>query len=111
MHKRGYTKHLSDVPKSLYYLTRIVLSLGQDFLQDIWVNQGVRQVCCISQKFNINIDGRVTEWKFIVDPGIKNKYNINQYNSVCGSSGIIKNNECKFQGQYSSYIKSVWITT
>ena len=50
----------------------IVLSTGEDLIQEIYINQEVWQECSLSPtSFSIYIDVIVKEWKLRVNPGIK----------------------------------------
>lgn len=57
MERRGFLRHLIRAVRSLYRDTRIVISLGQQFTQEIKTTQGVRQGCGLSPTlFNIYIN-------------------------------------------------------
>ena len=43
MCEKNYPKHFLDVIKSLYSRTRIVLSIGEDLTEEIYIDKGVRQ--------------------------------------------------------------------
>ena len=58
--KRGYPKHLVDVTKSLFYRTRIVLTIREYLTEEIYINQGVRKGSNVSlTSCNIYIDNNV----------------------------------------------------
>lgn len=70
--ERGYPLHLVNVIKSLYNKTQIVINTGKDRLDEMIINQGVRQGCSLSPTlFNIYVDHIFRKWKCRVALGIK----------------------------------------
>ena len=69
--------HLIEVIKSLYKNTSIQIDTGKKILEEIYINQGVRQVCNLSLAlFNIYIDDLLRNWKYKVGSGIVLKRNL-----------------------------------